>query len=105
MVLPEKDRSFRFENFRLAICTSRQSANTRKGAHKHMRRIRIGVIGAGWWAAENHIPVLKSFPDVEIAGICRLGKEDLRKLQERFGISFGIDTLPPVLCLLVLLLV
>lgn len=54
-------------------------------------KVRLGVIGAGWWAAENHIPVLQSREDVEIAGICRLGREELRKAQERFGIPFGTE--------------
>ena len=48
---------------------------------------------------ENHIPVLKSFSDVEIAGICRLGKEDLKKLQERFGISYGTENWEELLSL------
>src|SRR6266446_9785081 len=54
-------------------------------------KTRIAVLGAGWWAAENHIPVLKSRPDVEIVGICRLGREELRKARERFGIPFGTE--------------
>src|SRR5579885_1947129 len=34
-----------------------------------MKHVKIGVIGAGWWAAENHIPVLQSFPGVEVAAV------------------------------------
>lgn len=54
-------------------------------------KVRLGVIGAGWWAAENHIPVLQTRQDVEIAGICRIGRDELRKAQERFGIPFGTE--------------
>jgi predicted dehydrogenase len=57
-----------------------------------MRKVRIGIIGAGWWGVANHIPVLQSFPEVEVAGICRLGQEELRNLQARFSIPFGTET-------------
>src|SRR5690348_308509 len=56
-----------------------------------MPKTRIAVIGAGWWAAENHIPVLKSRPDVEVTGVCRLGREELRRVQDKFGIPFGTE--------------
>ncbi len=64
-----------------------------------MPKTRIGVIGAGWWAAENHIPVLQSRQDVEIVGICRLGREELRKAQERFGIPYGTEDYKELLAL------
>ncbi len=64
-----------------------------------MSKVRMGVIGAGWWAAENHIPVLQSRPDVEIVGICRLGKDELQKAQERFKISFGTEDYKELLAL------
>jgi predicted dehydrogenase len=52
-----------------------------------MSRTRIGVIGAGWWATESHIPVLQAMPDVEVTSICGLERENLRKVQDKFGIS------------------
>lgn len=51
-------------------------------------KLKVGLIGAGWWATENHIPVLQRFGDVEIAAICDLGKEKLRRIQEKFDIPF-----------------
>jgi len=51
-----------------------------------MPRIRIGVIGAGWWATESHIPVLKTLPDVEVNCICGLEPEHLQTVQRKFGI-------------------
>jgi len=53
-----------------------------------MDKAKIGIIGAGWWAAENHIPILQSRADVEVAAACRLGKSELRLLQDRFKIPF-----------------
>lgn len=51
-------------------------------------KVRIGIVGAGCWAADNHIPILKGFDDVEVAAACRLGREELRRLQEQFQIPF-----------------
>jgi predicted dehydrogenase len=51
-----------------------------------MSRTRIGVIGAGWWATESHIPVLQAMPDVEVTCICGLEPEHLQKVQDKFGI-------------------
>ena len=31
-----------------------------------MKKAKIGVIGAGWWATEFHIPHLKERDDVEL---------------------------------------
>ena len=53
-----------------------------------MARTRIGVIGAGWWATESHIPVLQALPDVEVTCICGLEPEHLRKVQQKFGIPY-----------------
>jgi predicted dehydrogenase len=48
---------------------------------------RIGIIGAGWWATESHIPVLQSLPDVEVTCICGVEREHLTKVQEKFDIA------------------
>jgi predicted dehydrogenase len=53
-----------------------------------MKQVKVGIIGAGWWAAENHIPVLQSRPDVRVVAACRLGKSELSRLQDRFKIPF-----------------
>ncbi len=53
-----------------------------------MARTRIGVIGAGWWATESHIPVLQALPDVEVTCICGLEPEHLRKVQKKFEIPY-----------------
>lgn len=56
-----------------------------------MRKVKIGIVGAGWWATENHIPTLRSFPGVELAGVCSLGQKELRAVQDRFAIPFGTE--------------
>jgi len=54
-------------------------------------KARIGVIGAGWWAVVNHIPVLKSLPDCEVVAVNRLGAAELKAVQEKFGIAQGFE--------------
>ena len=54
-------------------------------------KARIGVIGAGWWAVVNHIPVLKALPDCEIVAVNRLGKAELADVQKTFGIARGFE--------------
>jgi len=55
------------------------------------QRARIGLIGAGWWATSNHLPLLAARPDVELAAVCRLGTDELRRVQERFAFPFATE--------------
>ena len=54
-------------------------------------KARIGVIGAGWWAVANHIPVLRSLPACEIVAVSRLGAAELAEVQTTFGIDRGFE--------------
>lgn len=56
-----------------------------------MKKVRIGFIGAGWWATTNHIPLLAQREDVELAGVCRLGPEMLQTIKEKFGFPFATE--------------
>ena len=51
---------------------------------------RIGIIGAGWWAAVMHIPTLAENPNAEIAGICATDTSAIKKLQDEFGIKYAV---------------
>jgi predicted dehydrogenase len=53
------------------------------------RKARIAVIGAGWWAARNHLPLLRAHSEVTITGICGVDAESLSKVQAAFGIAFA----------------
>ncbi len=55
-------------------------------------KIRVGIVGVGWWAAANHLPILKARPDVELVGVCRLGKDELAKVQQTFDIPYGTES-------------
>jgi predicted dehydrogenase len=56
------------------------------------RKVRIGFIGAGWWATANHMPVLAKRDDVELAAVCRLGAAELKQVQQRFNIPFATES-------------
>ena len=55
------------------------------------RKARIGVIGAGWWAAVNHLPVLKANQACEIVAVNRIGAPELAELQRKFEIPAGFE--------------
>lgn len=54
-------------------------------------RVRVGFIGAGWWATANHMPLLAARDDVEMAAVCRLGRGELEMVRRRFGFSFATE--------------
>ncbi|HTW28201.1 MAG TPA: Gfo/Idh/MocA family oxidoreductase [Acetobacteraceae bacterium] len=56
-----------------------------------MKRARIGVIGAGWWAALSHLPTLKANPDCEVVAISRLGAAELEQVRSAFGVPLGFE--------------
>ena len=53
------------------------------------RKVRLGFLGAGWWATANHMPILARRDDVELTAVCRLGKDELKLVQEQFGFGFA----------------
>jgi predicted dehydrogenase len=54
-------------------------------------KARIGVIGAGWWAVVNHIPVLQALPGCEVVAVNRLGADELRAVSEKFGVAAAFE--------------
>lgn len=53
------------------------------------RPVRIGAVGAGWWATSNHFPIYAARDDVELVGVCGKGPQ-LETVREQFG--FGMAT-------------
>ena len=62
-----------------------------------MGRVRLGVIGAGWWSTVNHIPILQKRDDVDLVAVCRLGRDKLKAIQERFHFHFATEDYRDVL--------
>jgi predicted dehydrogenase len=54
-------------------------------------KVRLGFLGAGWWATANHMPLLARRGDVEFVGVCRLGAAELARVKEAFGFRFATE--------------
>ena len=50
-----------------------------------MSKAKIGVIGAGWWATEYHIPNLKKRDDVDLVSVCKLEQDQLDFVKNKFN--------------------
>jgi len=50
-------------------------------------KLRIGVIGAGWWAADYHIPGLLAETEVELAGVCDPHQGRLTETAQAYGLT------------------
>ena len=61
------------------------------------QKLRAAVLGAGWYAAQNHIPVLAARPEVMLDGVCRIGAEDLERVRSHFGFAFASESYEAVL--------
>lgn len=53
------------------------------------KKIKIGVVGGGWWAALNHIPILLKNPDA-LVYVADPDPERLKKLKENFPMIQGV---------------
>jgi UDP-N-acetylglucosamine 3-dehydrogenase len=49
-----------------------------------MKKIRVGIIGAGKIAERTHLPQYKDLGDVEVAAICDIIKKKAVRLAEMF---------------------
>lgn len=59
--------------------------------------VKTAVIGAGWYAAQSHIPTLASRPEVLLDGVCRLGLAELERVRSHFGFQFASEDYREVL--------
>jgi predicted dehydrogenase len=62
-----------------------------------MRRARLGFVGAGWWATDNHIPVAISSGKAELCAVCRLGIRELAEVKDAFGFAFATEDVDAML--------
>ncbi|MBN1476921.1 Gfo/Idh/MocA family oxidoreductase [Candidatus Sumerlaeota bacterium] len=51
--------------------------------------LRIGIIGAGMFAATSHLPALRECPGVEVTCACRTREAKLKRFCETFGVPRG----------------
>ena len=56
-----------------------------------LARTRVGVIGAGAWAVQSHIPQLAARRDVELVAVCRHGASELERIRAEFGFGHASE--------------
>jgi predicted dehydrogenase len=64
-----------------------------------MRAVRIGVIGAGWWATFAHIPAVKSHPRAELVAVQSRERAKAEKIARDFGAKNACTTAEELLAL------
>jgi predicted dehydrogenase len=64
-----------------------------------MKIVRIGVIGAGWWATFAHIPAVKSHPHAELIAVQSRDRANAEKIARDFGAQYACGTLEEILAL------
>jgi predicted dehydrogenase len=64
-----------------------------------MKKLRIGVIGAGWWATSAHIPAVQSHPRAELVAVQSRERAKAEKIARDFGAKFACTTVEAILAL------
>ncbi|HWF18022.1 MAG TPA: Gfo/Idh/MocA family oxidoreductase [Verrucomicrobiae bacterium] len=64
-----------------------------------MKKVRIGIVGAGWWATSAHIPAVKSHPDAELVAVQSREKAKAERIARDFGAKHACASLEQMLAL------
>ncbi|MBS7620416.1 Gfo/Idh/MocA family oxidoreductase [Candidatus Bathyarchaeota archaeon] len=56
-----------------------------------MRKIRMAVIGAGFWG-RNHIRVLSEISEVELVAVCDINKDNLKLIGDKYNVKTYTDS-------------
>ncbi|MGI8973007.1 MAG: Gfo/Idh/MocA family protein, partial [Gaiella sp.] len=62
-----------------------------------MSRARIGVIGAGFWAAYHYLPFFRDHPDVDLVGVVRKTDEGLDAFRREFELEVATSSVAELL--------
>ncbi|CAN5815292.1 N/A [soil metagenome] len=52
-----------------------------------MKKVRVAVVGTGWWASDVHIPALLEQPQAELAALCDTNAERLQATATKYNVS------------------
>jgi len=64
-----------------------------------MKKVGIGVIGAGWWATFAHIPAVKSHPNAELVAVQSRERAKAEKIARDFGAKHACISVEEILAL------
>jgi predicted dehydrogenase len=64
-----------------------------------IKKIRVGIIGAGNWAKHGHIPSMKLLPDYDVVAIQSRRKEAAEVVAKNFEIGIVVDSVAELVSL------
>lgn len=64
-----------------------------------MKKIRIGVIGAGWWATSAHLPAIQSHPQAELVAVQSRERAKAERIARDFGAKHAATSVEELLAL------
>jgi predicted dehydrogenase len=67
--------------------------------NEHIKPIKCGVIGAGWWATYAHIPALLTHPAAELIAVQKRDFARARKVADDFGVPVACTTVSELLAI------
>jgi predicted dehydrogenase len=62
-------------------------------------KVRLGIIGAGWWATAAHIPAIRSHPDAELVAVQSRERAKAESIARDFGARHACASLEEILAL------
>ncbi len=63
--------------------TNAQTSTTEDAGSK----VRLGVIGAGWFVSRRHLPDVKNCPNLALSALCRRDEAALARMAEHFSVA------------------
>lgn len=60
-------------------------------------KVRVGIVGAGWWCARVHLPSIVSNPDADLVAICDADINRALEAQNLFGADYAVDEMEEML--------
>ena len=62
-----------------------------------MKKVKIAIFGAGWWACEAHVPALKRHPHAELIALQKRDKTKAEQVARDFGVEYGLSNVDEIL--------
>src|SRR5690242_13402293 len=64
-----------------------------------MKKARIAIVGAGWWATTAHIPAIKSHPEAELVAVQSRERAKAERVARDFGVNHAFVSVDELLAL------
>lgn len=82
--------------------TEQTAVKPQQSSGKRSERIRIGIVGAGWWSTAVHLPGLAADPAIEIVAVADSDPARVRAAASRFGLSSTFGDLDSMMAMVAL---